>query len=429
MICTHLLKSILHTHKFPRNSYKIFFLQLSVIIVNYNVKFFLEQCLYAVKKACVGIEAEVLVIDNNSTDGSREWLEQKFDWVQFTWQATNDGFGKANNKLLKEAKGEYILFLNPDTIIAEDSLHLCLQEMERNKNTGALGVRMIDGSGKFLKESKRGFPTPAASFFKMSGIASLFSKSKIFAQYYAGHLDQKESHNVDVLAGAFMLLSRKAAEATNGFDEDFFMYGEDVDLSYRILKAGMQNRYFAGTSIVHFKGESTQKYSVGYNQHFYGAMKLFVKKHFAGKKALIFFTGLAISFGRTIAFVKSLFSKKTKNPGKQLNTVAVAGQKKFDECIQLLKYADPALLINGRIAVSDKDSGRSLGYLSNLNNIAKKSKVEQLIFCEGELSFKSIIQQAEMISPKIQLLFHAAGSRSIVGSSNKNTKGKFIFKP
>jgi GT2 family glycosyltransferase len=429
MICTDLLKSILHTHKFPRNSYKINFLQLSVIIVNYNVKFFLEQCLYAVKKACAGIESEVLVIDNNSTDGSRDWLEQKFDWVQFTWQETNDGFGKANNKLLKEAKGEYILFLNPDTIIAEDCLQLCLQEMKRNKNTGGLGVRMIDGSGKFLKESKRGFPTPAASFFKMSGMASLFSKSKIFAQYYAGHLDQKESHDVDVLAGAFMLLSRKAADATNGFDEDFFMYGEDVDLSYRIQKAGMQNRYFAGTSIIHFKGESTQKYSAGYNQHFYGAMKLFVKKHFAEKKALVFFTGLAISSGRIIASAKSLFPKKINNSGKQLNTVVAGGQEKFDECIKLLKYADPALFIKGRIAVSDKDSGPSLGHLSNVNNIAKKGNVEQLVFCEGELSFKSIIQQAERTSPKIQLLFHAEGSRSIAGSSNKNTKGRFIFKP
>jgi GT2 family glycosyltransferase len=403
-------------------------LKLSVIIVNYNVKFFLEQCLYAVKKACGGIDAEVLVIDNNSTDGSRDWLQKKFDWVKFTWQTTNDGFGKASNKLLKEAKGEYILFLNPDTIIAEDSLHLCLQEMKMNKNAGALGVRMVDGSGKFLKESKRGFPTPAASFFKMSGISSLFSKSKLFAQYYAGHLDQKQSHEVDVLAGAFMMLSRKAVEATNGFDEDFFMYGEDVDLSYRIQKAGMQNRYFAGTSIIHFKGESTQKYSASYNQHFYGAMKLFVKKHFTEKKAMIFFTGLAINAGKIMASFKNLFTKKTNGSDKQLNTIVVAGQQKFDECIRLLKYAKPALTIKGRLAIAGGDAGRSLGHISDISIIGKKSKIEQLVFCEGEQSFKSIIQQAEMISPKVQMLFHAEGSNSIVGSSNKNTKGKFIFK-
>ena len=416
---------------FPRISYKITGVLLSVIIVNYNVKYFLEQCLCAVQKACAGLEAEVIVIDNNSTDGSREWLEAKFPFVQFIWQTTNDGFGKANNKALQQATGKYILFLNPDTIVAEDSFTVCLQQMQEDATIGALGVRMIDGSGKFLKESKRGFPTAAASFYKMSGLASLFPKSKTFAHYYAGHLSETATSEVDVLAGAFMMISRKAAEITKGFDEDFFMYGEDVDLSYRIQKAGLKNIYFPGTTIIHFKGESTQKFSASYNRHFYGAMKLFVKKHFAEKKGLVFFTGLAIAAGKMMASFKSLFAKKENDPlrEKPLDTAIAAGQQKFNEVLQLVKFASPALAVTGRIAVQSSDNGVALGRIEDVKNIIDKNKIGQLIFCEGEQSFKSIIQQAGSIPAKTQMLFHAAGSRSIVGSSDKNRKGKFIAEP
>ncbi|MBC7936864.1 MAG: glycosyltransferase family 2 protein [Rhizobacter sp.] len=404
---------------------------LSVIIVNYNVKYFLEQCLCSVQKACIGIESEIIVVDNNSTDGSREWLEQKFTQVKFIWQTNNNGFGKANNYALKTAQGAYLLFLNPDTIIAEDSLLLCLNEMKKNETIGALGVRMIDGSGKFLKESKRGFPTAGAAFFKMSGFSSLFPTSKTFAHYYLGHLKQHETNDVDILAGAFMMLSRKTIEITKGFDEDFFMYGEDVDLSYRIQKAGLQNVYFAGTTIIHFKGESTQRFSTSYNQHFYGAMKLFVKKHFSDKKAMLFLTGLAITGGRMLASFKTLFAqrKTDTSSAKPLNTAIAAGQQKFDECLQLVKFASPPLAIAGRIAVRNGDTGTALGRMENIVNILSKYKINQLIFCEKEQSFKMIIQQAEKIPVKTEMLFHAAGSSCMVGSSNKNSKGKFISKP
>ena len=422
---------ILPLRNFPRISYKITGVLLSVIIVNYNVKYFLEQCLCAVQKACAVIEAEVIVIDNNSSDGSREWLQDKFTSVKFIWQATNDGFGKANNKALQQATGAYILFLNPDTIVAEDSFTLCVQQMQQDSTTGALGVRMIDGSGKFLKESKRGFPTAAAAFYKMSGLSSLFPRSGIFAHYYAGHLKETTTSEVDVLAGAFMMISRKAADITKGFDEDFFMYGEDVDLSYRIQKAGLKNIYFPGTTILHFKGESTQRFSASYNQHFYGAMKLFVKKHFAQKKGLVFFTGLAITAGKMMASLKSLFAKKANDPSneKPLNTAVAAGQQKFDEVLRLVKYASPAMAVSGRIAVQGTDHGVALGRIEEAKDIIATNKIEQLIFCEGEQSFKTIIQQAETIPAKTQMLFHAQDSRSMVGSSNKNSKGKFIAKP
>lgn len=402
-------------------------MQLSIIIINYNVKYFLEQCLHSVQKAIAGLQAEIMVVDNNSSDGSRQWLEKKFPEVIFSWQTTNDGFGKANNYALKQAKGDFILFLNPDTLVAEDSFQLCIDKMQKDSSIGALGVKMIDGSGKFLKESKRGFPTAAASFYKMSGLTSLFSRSKIFAHYYAGHLKENETHEVDVLAGAFMMLSRKAAELTKGFDEDFFMYGEDVDLSYRIQKAGLKNIYFPLTTIIHFKGESTQKYSASYNEHFYGAMKLFVQKHFAEKKGMLFFTNLAISSGKMLAS----FKRKTTNQSqeKPLNTAVAAGQEKFDACIQLVKFANPPLAIKGRIAVHSSDHGTALGRIERAKEIIRKHSIEQLIFCEGEQSFKMIIQQAEKISFETEMLFHANGSNSIVGSSNKNRRGKFIAKP
>lgn len=400
-------------------------MQLSIIIVSYNVKYFTEQCICSVQKAIVGIDAEIIVIDNNSTDGSREWLEPKFPTVQFIWQNTNDGFGKANNKALLKAGGDCILFLNPDTIIAEDSLQLCLHQMQQDKGIGALGVRMIDGSGKFLQESKRGFPSAWASFYKMSGLTKLFPRSKKFAAYYAGHLPQQQSHRVDVLAGAFMMLSRKAIEATKGFDEDFFMYGEDVDLSYRIQKAGMKNYYFADTTIIHFKGESTQKRSATYNQHFYGAMKLFVQKHFAEKKAQAFLTNLAIAGSKALASCKSLLMQRNGTSSIAQNTVVAATQQECDDCLQLIKYALPPVPLVGRVAVTSPDN-TSIGNITDIEKWISNKNIRQIIFYRHTLSYKQIIHAAEKINGRLNMLFHAEGSSSIVGSNDKNSKGFFI---
>jgi O-antigen biosynthesis protein len=278
-------------------------MQLSVIIVNYNVKYFLEQCLHSLVKACAGMQAEIIVADNNSTDGSMAYLEEKFTAVQFIWNSDNIGFAKANNLALEKAKGEFILFLNPDTLIAEDCIEKCLQFFKNNKTAGALGIRMVDGSGNFLKESKRAFPSPLTSLFKLSGLARLFPRSKIFARYHLGHLPENENHEVDVLAGAFMMMPKKVLDEIGNFDERFFMYGEDVDLSYRIQKAGYKNYYFAESSIIHFKGESTKRGSLNYVRLFYKAMSLFVKKHYSGSKAG-FFTFLI----QTAIIIRAFFS-------------------------------------------------------------------------------------------------------------------------
>ena len=205
------------------------------------------------------MEAEIIVVDNNSTDGSNNYLNNKFANVHFIWNRENAGFSNANNLGLQCASGKYILFLNPDTIIGEDCLAKCVAFFESKNNIGGLGVRMIDGSGKYLKESKRGFPSPLTSFFKLSGLATIFPTSRIFARYYLGQLTEYQNNPIDVLAGAFMMVKREVLNITGGFDETFFMYGEDIDLSYRIQKAGYTNYYFSESTIIHFKGESTKK--------------------------------------------------------------------------------------------------------------------------------------------------------------------------
>ncbi len=263
-------------------------MQLSVIIVNYNVKHFLEQCLCSVQKAIEGIQAEIVVVDNKSTDNSIEYLIPKFPAVQFIANQENTGFAKGCNQGLLKASGKYILFLNPDTIVPEDCFRKCIAFFESHPDTGALGIKMLDGRGKFLKESKRAFPSPMTSLYKLFGLSKLFPLSKTFSKYHLGHLDENENNEVDVLAGAFMMVKKEVLDKVGSFDETFFMYGEDVDLSYRIQKAGYKNYYFSGSSIIHFKGESTRKGSMNYVRMFYTAMSVFVRKHYGGSRAGIF---------------------------------------------------------------------------------------------------------------------------------------------
>jgi GT2 family glycosyltransferase len=259
------------------------------------VRYFLEQCLYAIRQAAGGVNVETIVVDNHSADGSIEYLKPKFPEVNFISNDSNTGFGSACNKGLGVANGDCILFLNPDTIIAEDTLASCTRFFLKHPECGALGVKMIDGSGKFLRESKRSFPSPATSLYKLSGLARIFPTSKVFGRYHLGHLDPNENHEADVLAGAFMMIRKEVLEKVGGFDETFFMYGEDVDLSYRILKAGYQNYYLADTTIIHFKGESTKRGSLNYVRMFYQAMSLFVKKHYGGTKAGIFTASIQLA--------------------------------------------------------------------------------------------------------------------------------------
>lgn len=242
------------------------------------------------------MNAEVIVVDNNSADGSIDYLEPIFPTIRFIRNNENKGFSKACNQGLQLAGGEYILFLNPDTIIPEDCFQKCISFFQQHGDAGAIGIKMLDGSGRFLKESKRSFPDPLTSLYKLFGFSRLFPASPVFSKYHLGHLDENKSNEVDVLAGAFMMARKKVLDEVGSFDETFFMYGEDVDLSYRIQKAGYKNYYFAGSSIIHFKGESTRRGSMNYVRMFYKAMSDFVRKHYGGSKAglYIFLINLAI---------------------------------------------------------------------------------------------------------------------------------------
>ncbi len=242
----------------------------------------------SVRKASAGIEAEIWVVDNNSVDDSVRMVQEKFPEVRLIANRTNTGFAVANNQAIQQSTGKYVLLLNPDTLVEEDTFSKCLEFMDAHPEAGALGVKLIDGSGKFLPESKRGFPTPWVSFCKTVGLSTLFPRSRRFNGYYLGYLDENATHPVDVLVGCFMWMRSSALEQAGLLDEAFFMYGEDIDLSYRIAQAGYVNYYFPETQIIHYKGESTKKGSLNYVRTFYQAMIIFVRKHFHGRQARLF---------------------------------------------------------------------------------------------------------------------------------------------
>jgi GT2 family glycosyltransferase len=286
-------------------------MRLSIVIVNYNVKYFLEQCLHSVEEAIAGLETEVFVVDNNSVDGSNEMVISKFPWVHLIMNKENIGFSRANNQAIKLATGDLVLLLNPDTILEQDTLSKCIHFMETHPDAGGLGIKMVDGKGNFLPESKRGLPTPIVAFYKIFGLSALFPKSKSFGKYHLSYLDNNSTHEVDILSGAFMMLRKVALDKIGLLDETFFMYGEDIDLSYRIIKGGYKNYYFPEARIIHYKGESTKKSSINYVFVFYNAMIIFAKKHFSEKNAWIFslLIHIAIYLRASFAVFNRLFRK------------------------------------------------------------------------------------------------------------------------
>lgn len=392
-------------------------MQLSVIIVNYNVKYFLEQCLWSVLKASKGIDAEIFVIDNNSTDGSKEFFEDKFSTVKFIWNKENVGFAKANNDAIKYCNGEHILFLNPDMLLPEDCLEKCLSFIQSAQSPGAVGIRLIDGSGKFLKESKRGFPSPSTSFFKLSGLSAAFPHSKIFAYYYLGNLDEDNTHEIDVLPGAFMLVSKTVLKKVGYFDEQFFMYAEDIDLSYRIQKAGYKNYYLPETTAIHFKGESTKKENLKYVKLFYNAMSIFAKKYYSSNSAGLF--NMLIQFGiwirAILSAIANIFRKifsfsrnKTKN---NRPVIIVATENEFNFLTALFQKNNTPVKITGRI---------------NSISELKDNAGNEIIFCEGEHSFKEIIKSIQRIPLNASCKFYSSSCHAIIGSDDKNIPGDVI---
>lgn len=522
---------------------------LSVVIVNYNVKYFLEQCLCSVTKAMKGMEGEIIVVDNNSTDNSFGFFQDKFPHVNFIWNTQNVGFAKANNQAIRIAKGEYILILNPDTIVPEDCFEKCIAFIQSKKNNGALGIQMVDGAGKFLKESKRAFPDPITAFYKLVGLSALFPRSKIFSKYHLSHLDKNKNHEVDVLAGAFMLIPKKIMEVVTGFDEDFFMYGEDIDLSFRIQQAGFHNYYFGESSIIHFKGESTKKMSINYVKMFYNAMSIFSRKHHGGAESGIYQAfiqgaiaarGILAAFSRFLKWIglpiidssiilisfalaknlweahlhyelhystnliivafpvftflfiaSSYFSGLYDNGFKQsqLNKSAITALLVILSVYALVpehyQFSRPVLIASSLIAfilmtlirqilirekIIKKFENRKVdtptfivGTKGEYNKIAaflkqvknKKRILErfpidtieennlsislkyflnqlpqylqkEIIFCEGNLSFKTIIDVLPIVPASFEVKFFARGCHTIIGSDDKDIAGEFI---
>lgn len=263
-------------------------MELSVIIVSYNAREYLRQCLLSVLEASQDIRSEIFVVENNSKDDSADLVRNEFPSVKLIVNSINKGFSKATNQALRIAAGKFLLLLNPDTVVEKDTFSKCIDFMNKHDDAGALGVRMVNGDGIFLPESKRAFPDPRTAFFKSFGISFLFPKSPFFSRYYLPQIDSYEISQTEVISGAFMLLRREALEQAGLPDEDYFMYGEDIDLSYRLLQTGYKNYYFPSTQIIHFKGKSTERNSFTDIQHFYRAMRIYVRKRYKGMKYVPF---------------------------------------------------------------------------------------------------------------------------------------------
>ena len=381
--------------------------ELSIILVNYKVPYFLEQCLLSVEKATVGLSAEVIVVDNASGDGSIEYLSPRFPAVRFMEADLNLGFAKACNRGFQESRGRYILFLNPDTILSEDCLRSSIDFLADKPQAGALGIRMIDGSGKFLPESKRAFPHPATAFYKISGLAALFPSSPRFARYHLGHLSPLSDHEIDVVAGAYFLVRRSVLEQVGLFDEQFFMYGEDIDLSYRIQQAGYTNYYFSGATILHFKGESTNKHRFRYVKLFYGAMSLFVKKHRLPNK--LFTVGIQLGIGlRAMMALLERGASRAKKKDLQFPVAVIGFETSLREIQSRYPEQPPGAFIR-----LEPDARESIltGRLNELNELIQ---INDLVFCSGDLSYRQIFLLMEQWRGRFPYRFYSSRAATIL---------------
>lgn len=382
-------------------------MELSVIIVSYNVKSYLEQCLHSLRRATRSLAAEVWVVDNASSDGTAAWLEGAFPEVRSLALDENIGYARANNRPLPSISGKYVLFLNPDTLLEEDCLQKCLAFMDGHEDAGALGVRMVNGFGAFLGESKRGMPGVRASFFKMAGLADRFPKNAVLSEYYVGHLDPRTTNPVPVLCGAFMLVRSSVIRETGSFDERFFMFGEDIDLSYRIRQAGWNNYYFADTTLVHFKGQSTDKDGDDYLRHFFGAMTLFVRKYYGGVRTLLYRpliqAGISLQKLRT-----RLRPPRPRHwtPATARTHWLIVGSKR--DVQTFFRRYDP-----GSLFYLTLDPGRSA--LTDIRHHMGLDGATPVLFCMGDLAYGPVIEWMDRSGWEAPCFFHHIESESIVG--------------
>ena len=375
-------------------------MQLSVIILNYNVRYFLELCVLSVQNAIQNLDAEIIVIDNNSQDDSCEMMKKRFPNVKLIENKENSGFPKGNNIGVALAQGDYICILNPDTVVAEDTFTKVLAFAKEQKDLGIVGVKLIDGTGNFLPECKRGTPTPLVAFTKITGLYKIFPKT--FGKYYAQHLSENETGKVEILVGAFMLMKRELYTEIGGFDENCFMYSDDIDLSYMALQKGKSNYYFHETTVIHYKGESTVKDGT-YMKRFREAMNFFYKKHF--KVSLLFsvFMEMGIVF---FSFVKR-FQGKPKPKLEPEMYILVSDNEILAQKIEKQ--------LNRKVQLQKKEQ-----------SFSKSSKTE-IIFDQNYLNFKDIIQTLEANKNKDYTFKILPKSSSfMIGSNSSFDRGEIV---
>ncbi len=375
-------------------------MRLSVIILNYNVRFFLEQCVDSVLKAIDGIDAEVIVVDNNSHDDSCDMIRERFPNVKLIANAENLGFPKGNNIGVAQCSGEFICILNPDTVVPADVFYKSIAFFETLTDAGILGVRLIDGKGNFLPESKRGVPTPSVAFSKIAGLHKLFPKR--FGKYYAAHLSEYQSGKVDILVGAFMLLKRQTYLDAGGFDENCFMYSDDIDLSYTVLKSGKSNYYFHDSTVIHYKGESTVKDKL-YIKRFSEAMDFFYRKHFS--KAVVFDMFLKVG--------AYFFSKAKANT--TVPAITVDRYYLWSDDQNLKSRCEAALGMPIELVSSERSFNPSTGNT-------------EIIFDANYLDYSAIISKMNLLkADHVTFKIAHKDSAFIIGSDSSNDRGQVIM--
>ena len=364
---------------------------LSVIIVNYNVKFYLEQCLESVRRASKGLQVEAFVVDNLSTDGSVAYLRERFPEVTFIENRENVGFARANNQAIRQSKGRYVLLLNPDTFVGEDTLVRMVKFMEAHPEAGGAGAYMLNADGTFAPESRRGLPTPFVAFCKMSGLTKLFPKSRLLGRYYMGYLDANEVNEIEAISGACMMLRREALDKVGLLDEDFFMYGEDIDLSYRVLKGGYKN-YFIPTRMLHYKGESTAKNSYRYAYTFYQAMRLFFRKHYGHYSFIISLPINAATWASTfMAYISNRlrYRKKPKVVSLPMNALVVGDAAMIAEVRALLERSG---VEGNRTFLEGTEETSPAGHLSDKVNLGN---FDMVVYDTEHYSYATILRLLE----------------------------------
>ena len=375
-------------------------MNISIIILNYNVKYFTDACLQSVLRAVKDTDTEIIVVDNHSTDGSSAYFKGRYPQVTFLWLDQNYGFGKAYNKAVAQAKGEYLLFLNPDTLISDDLLTQFKNFAVQHSDFGIIGGQMIDGTGHFLPESKRGIPTPLVAFSKLTQLYKILN-FKPFNAYYASHISQNQTGVVPILTGALMFMRKANFEAIGGFDERFFMYGEDIDLSYRMLQSGRKNYYLPTAQIIHFKGESSHK-DPAYYRHFLETTFQFYRKHFR------YFPPLEFLMRQFFKIWLSLRLKRHKAEHK-----SIVFQMSY-----FIGKPDNYKILQSRFS--------NLQAIKQVTEIRLKSA--RLIFDADALTFSEIIEMMMTLKDQgISFRFYFPSQQMLVGSDYKDALGKVVL--